>query len=65
MRRRFTDRQRLILAMRSCGLCARCGDPLEQGFHADHRIPFSRGGKTILDNGQALCAGCNLSKGNT
>jgi superfamily II DNA or RNA helicase len=42
----------------------RCGEPLDRGFHADHRRPFSRGGVTTLSNGQALCPPCNLSKGN-
>lgn len=65
MSRRFTRRQRLILAMRSGSRCARCNEPIGPGFHADHRIPFSQGGETILINGQALCAGCNLSKGKT
>lgn len=65
MSRRFSRRQRLILAMRSGGRCADCGEPLGADFHADHRVPFSRGGHTFLINGQALCAGCNLSKGNT
>ncbi|WP_277600665.1 DEAD/DEAH box helicase family protein [Altericroceibacterium xinjiangense] len=51
--------------MRSSGLCTECGNSIHPGFHADHRIPFSKGGQTLLANGQALCAGCNLSKGNT
>jgi superfamily II DNA or RNA helicase len=63
--RRFSSRQRLILATRSGGQCTECRDPLERDFHADHRIPFSMGGETILLNGQALCPACNLIKGNT
>ena len=41
-------------------LCA----PLTTNFQADHVIPYSKGGKTVLQNGQALCADCNLKKGN-
>jgi superfamily II DNA or RNA helicase len=32
-------------------------------MHADHIIPWSDGGKTEVENGQALCKACNLSKG--
>jgi len=31
-------------------------------FHADHKIPRARGGKTIISNGQVLCSACNLKK---
>lgn len=64
MRRRFSRRQRRILALVAGGRCAKCKDPLTTSFHADHRQPFSRGGPTNLRNGQALCVPCNLLKGN-
>jgi hypothetical protein len=64
MKRRFSARQRLILAMRSGGRCEICGDPLPASFHADHRLPFCAGGPTIILNGQATCPDCNLRKGN-
>ena len=31
--------------------------------HIDHKVPFSKGGKTTVINGQLACAECNLSKG--
>jgi hypothetical protein len=34
-----------------------------QTFHADHILPQSRGGKTILDNLCFACPRCNLRKG--
>ena len=37
---------------------------LKEGFHADHVVAYSKKGKTILKNGQALCPKCNLKKGN-
>lgn len=32
-------------------------------WHADHKTPWSKTGKTTVDNGQVCCASCNLSKG--
>ncbi|WP_170605824.1 HNH endonuclease [Ruegeria arenilitoris] len=63
MRRAFTPRQRRILRMLAGNLCQMCGAVLDAGFHADHVRAHSRGGPTILANGQALCATCNLKKG--
>jgi superfamily II DNA or RNA helicase len=64
MKRAFTLRQRLILALVSGGTCSLCGKRIKSDFHADHVVPFSKAGKTVLLNGQALCASCNLKKGN-
>ncbi len=48
--------------------CKRCGDSPATNptckLHIDHIVPFSRGGKTILDNLQTLCDKCNIGKGN-
>lgn len=63
MRRLFSKRQRMILALVSGGRCTNCGERLEARFHADHKVPFSKSGRTVLLNGQALCARCNLRKG--
>lgn len=64
MRRLFSPRQRMVLAWLSGGKCANCEANLSEGFHADHVVPYSRGGRTITSNGQALCPPCNLKKGN-
>ena len=64
MKRRFNKRQKRILAWVAAGACQMCGIRLQKNFHADHVTAFSRGGKTINENGQALCSGCNLKKGN-
>jgi 5-methylcytosine-specific restriction endonuclease McrA len=53
----------MVLALRAGGACERCGNRLGREFHADHVQPFSKGGATTLNNGQALCASCNLRKG--
>ncbi|MEA5055916.1 MAG: HNH endonuclease signature motif containing protein, partial [Propionicimonas sp.] len=38
----------------------RCNEP---AVEADHIYPWSRGGPTIVSNGQALCRGHNRNKG--
>lgn len=47
--------------------CVSCGrspaTDLACELHVDHIVPFSKDGKTTLDNLRALCAACNLGKG--
>ena len=44
--------------------CAICGKDCEfEEMHADHIIPWSKGGKTVSENCQMLCRDCNLKKG--
>ncbi len=55
---------RTILFNNADGRCVLCKNSIAiDAFHADHVKPFSRGGLTVLENLQALCAPCNLSKG--
>jgi len=61
-RRLFTRRERRVLYRRADGRCEQCGAAIGRDFHADHVYPFSKGGQTTLDNGQALCRPCNLKK---
>ena len=63
MNRLFRKRQKKILAMISGNKCMNCGNKLSKIFHGDYIIPFSKNGKTIIKNGQALCPTCNLKKG--
>ena len=44
-------------------VCALCGEVMEGEIHADHIQPFSKGGTTKMENGQAVHASCNLKKG--
>ncbi len=48
--------------------CVRCGTSPSTDhscrLHVDHIVPFSKGGKTTLENLQTLCEKCNLGKGN-
>lgn len=63
MNRRFNQHQRRVLARVAGGYCVRCSARLPRDFHADHVRPYSKGGRTIAGNGQALCPRCNLNKG--
>ena len=59
----ISDTLRMSVYERAHGLCVYCGVGLDSdGFHCDHIIPFSRGGKTNLKNLAASCSFCNLSK---
>ncbi|AYJ33017.1 DUF262 domain-containing protein [Corynebacterium xerosis] len=74
--RDFDNRQRAAAYERQEGLCAngdRCltpgNDDGTQVFqlsdmHADHITPWSKGGKTVDENCQMLCAPCNRKKSN-
>lgn len=46
--------------------CAKCGRSPATSFglelEIDHKIPFSKGGKTIFENLQVLCKDCNSGK---
>lgn len=42
--------------------CACCMKSLSTGFHVDHVVPLSKGGRNDRTNLQLLCPPCNLSK---
>lgn len=63
-RRFFNSRQKTTLFLASQGVCQKCGKQLQAGWHGDHIEAFSQGGKTEIQNGQALCPLCNLRKSN-
>lgn len=46
--------------------CVVCGRGIDDNviLHVDHKIPYSLGGATTLENLQTLCSECNLGKGN-
>jgi len=63
--RQFSPSQRTTLYERQLGICPLCGRYFTiDEMHADHIVPWSKGGRTELDNGQMLCAECNLTKSN-
>lgn len=71
--RRITKHERETVRLRFDGLCAYCGSPLGDRWHADHFQPVRRewwkagGGmerpqNDTLDNLMPSCAPCNLDK---
>ena len=47
------------------GICPKCGKKFSfDDMQADHITPWSKGGKTIKENCQMLCADCNRRKSN-
>ena len=64
--RYFPSQMREIIFKNSGGKCKQCGTSISlDNFHADHKKPHSLGGPTSVANGQALCTGCNYTKGST
>lgn len=69
--RAFTDNEKQTMYERQNGICPMCAAQgnakrwkLEE-MHADHKLPWSRGGHTTLENGQMLCREHNLQKSNS
>lgn len=63
--RTFDKHDKTTMYERQKGICPVCKKHFELNeMHADHIVPWSKGGKTDLDNGQMLCAACNLEKSN-
>lgn len=68
----FSEEDRIAIYLRDKGICQQCHAnglsddearvPWSQ-FQADHVFPYSKGGQTLIDNGQVLCQAHNLSKG--
>ena len=55
--RQFTPSQKLQCHQIQNGKCKKCKKPFDIGeMEADHITPWSKGGKTIIENCQMLCA---------
>lgn len=73
-KRAFSELERIIIYRTGKGLCQEClreGKPEKEArvgwsnYQADHVLPHSKGGQTILENGELLCSYHNQSKGAT
>ena len=63
--RKFSDKDKRTAYERQNGICPICGIHHEiDEMEGDHIIPWSKGGKTTIDNLQMLCKKCNREKGN-
>jgi len=68
-KREFSNEQKLAIFRRDKGHCQlkiKCASRKlgwDDDWHIDHKIAFSKGGKTTVANGQLTCAECNLTKG--
>ena len=61
----FDNNQKRIKYQKQKGFCASCNKKfLINQMQADHIIPWSQGGSTVLDNLQMLCIDCNRRKSN-
>lgn len=60
----FTAEEISDLHKKQRGRCAgpRCGVPLKDAFHRDHKTPLSGGGSNAIENIELLCSLCNLKK---
>jgi hypothetical protein len=61
--RRFTESEKRSMYEKQNGICNICNDSFDiDEMEGDHIIPWSRGGKTNIDNLQMLCIECNRTK---
>ena len=62
-RDKMSRKQRFRILKRdnfTCQMCGRKSPDVE--LHIDHKIPVSKGGKTVDDNLVTLCSDCNFGK---
>ncbi|HZJ83801.1 MAG TPA: HNH endonuclease signature motif containing protein [Clostridia bacterium] len=63
--RAFTESQKRQVYEKQKGICKNCGEHFKfKEMHGDHITPWSRGGKTDIENCQMLCQECNRRKSN-
>ena len=71
-KRTFSESERIAIYRAVDGVCQECsklGLPDDEArvpwseYDADHVVPHSKGGPTVIDNAQVLCRAHNLAKG--
>ena len=65
--RTFSDSIKLKVYTAQNGICKKCGKKCVsiEEMEADHIVPWSKGGHTVLENCQMLCKNCNRTKSNS
>lgn len=64
-KRNISERLKVQVLMKDGNKCKLCGITITgENIHFDHIKPWSKGGETVLENLQVLCAKHNLAKGN-
>ena len=64
-KRNISSRLKVQVLMRDGNKCKLCGITVTgENIHFDHIKPWSKGGETVLENLQVLCAEHNIAKGN-
>lgn len=64
-KRDISERLKVQVLMRDGNKCRLCGITVTgDNIHFDHIKPWSKGGETVFENIQVLCAQHNLAKGN-
>ena len=62
-KRSFDEAQRQVIYRRDKGVCQMCGKNCDwNDWEADHILPWVKGGRTEIENGQVLCPSCNSKK---
>jgi 5-methylcytosine-specific restriction endonuclease McrA len=59
---KITKEKKEIILNRQNNLCLGCKEEITTLFEIDHILPISKGGNNELDNLQALCRSCHISK---
>jgi len=62
-KRFFSETEKRTMFVLQKGLCTFCSTPLFGDMEADHIVPHSRGGPTVVENGQLLHNKCHIEKG--
>ena len=63
-KRSFELKDKIKIFRKDKGICQNCEKEISWAeFEADHIVPHSKTGRSVVENGQLLCIGCNRSKG--
>ena len=61
--RTFSESEKKTLYARQQGICPYCKKHFEfKEMDGDHKKAWSKGGRTILENGEMVCRACNIKK---